>query len=329
MAKKSRSQTGIHGLIIFKHKGRPKKKKTNRYLIRKINKEDKITLINSLTPQGIYFRYSIIINNEKSESIADVNLTILFPSILKFAGSYPQTLRVSSLIKNVQDKSSIINLELNSLNGKSSELLYLHFTPSTKLGNGEFISILKYKNHDGKKRGIKSQSIRIQIENLKVTPKIISHSQIIEFSHIPGMRRTQICLGIGTNKKLNSKKIFETIEDLIMSYNFQFITKDKEKGVFWFYGSESESNNDILALSKIDSKTIEIIAYSTNLIILSQFLYSMHNKIKKLLLAKKIIKLNTKIYDLECVNCGESLPFFPKKSESIKCIKCSYKQLIW
>lgn len=329
MAKKRSSQPDIQGLTIFQHKERPGKIKTNKYLVSKTNKEDKITVTNSLTPQGMYFRYSIIISNEKSESISDLNITIFTPIILEIKESYPQKLKIASTSKDNQDKSNIINLELKILRGKSSEKIYFHFKSSGKLGNGEFVSILKYTDHNGKEKEIKSQSMKIHLEDLKILPKIISHLRIREITQIPGMKRTLISLGIGTTKKLNSKKIFETIEQIFVSYNFQFITKDKEKGILWIYGSESNSNHDILALSKIGINIIEIIAYSTNFIILSQFLCSLNNKIRSLLLTKKLIKPSTIIYELECDNCGESLPYFPKVGESIICIKCSHEQFIW
>ncbi|MFX1374504.1 MAG: hypothetical protein ACFFA0_01710 [Promethearchaeota archaeon] len=329
MVKKITPEKNIQGLIIFKHKKSSRKKKTNKYLLEKKSREDKITIINSLTNQGIYYRYSILLNNNSSVAITDISITILYPKILKLTRSYPPTLKCSFSVEEDQDEVSNINIHLKGLKNRSSEQFYLHFTSSAKLGGGELITLFKYVNNEGKKREIKSQSIRIQIYDLKIKPKIISHSMVREFSQIPGMKRTLISLGIGTNKQLNLKKIFDILEKLIISFNFQLITKDKEKGILWFFGSELKSNNDLLALIKIGPNIIEIIAYSINPIILYRFITLFYKDLKDRLLENKIIKPNLKIFELLCINCGENLPYFPKKGELITCIKCSNKQLVW
>ncbi|MFW9877600.1 MAG: hypothetical protein ACFFG0_31325 [Candidatus Thorarchaeota archaeon] len=329
MSEKNSSQTSIHGLVIFKHEGGLKKKKRDNFLVEKINKEYKIKITNSLTTQGTHYRYSILINNENSASIANINIKVTYPEFLKYTGSYPLTLITSSSIVNEQGKKNIINLNLKGLKGKSSEQILLHFTPSTQLDLGEFKTFLKYKNNKGKEREIKSHSINIQIDDINIIPKIISHSRIREFSQIPGIKRALVSFGFGTSKKLNLKKIFDILVNLILSYNFQIIIKDKEKSIIWFCGSELTSSNDLLILSKIGTNIIEIIAYSINPIILGLFLSSFTKNLKEQLLMNKIIKSNIKVFELECVNCGENLHYFPKKGESITCLKCSYKQNIW
>jgi hypothetical protein len=329
MAKKSSTQKKIQGLVIFKHKERPKKKKADKYVVEQINKEDKITITNRLTVLGNQFRYSILINNEKSVPITDINIKILYPRNLKFAGSYPLTLNVSCPIEENQNNEGILDLNLTEIKGKNLKQLHFHFIPSTTRGADDYITFLKYINNKGKEREIKSQSIKIKIDDLKISPKIISHSRIREISQIPGMKRALISLGIGTKKNLNLKKVFDIFESLITSYNFQFITKDKEKGILWFYGSETKSNNDILGFSKIGHNIIEVMAYSINPIVLALFLFSFNIKVIDQLKNNKIIKSNMKLIPLECINCGENLPYFPKMGESITCIKCSYEQLVW
>jgi hypothetical protein len=329
MAKKSRFQKGIQGLVIFRDNEGPKKKITDNFFAEKTNKEDNIKIINNITTQGIYYRYAIILNNENSKPISDINIIVFYPEFLEFSGFYPSTLNMSSSIEDDQAKKNTLNLNLKGLKGESSVKIFLHFTPSTQLAIGEFKTSLKYTNNKGKEREINSHSIKIQIDDIIITPKIISHSQIREFSQIPDMKRTLVSLGIGTAKKLNLKKLFDVFENLVLSYNFQFITKDREKGIIWFFGSESKSSNDILALSKIGTYIIEIIAYSKNPIILGLFLSSFIKNLKEQLSVNKIIKSNMKIIELECANCGENLPYFPKKGEFITCIKCSYKQIVW
>ncbi|MHA1985181.1 MAG: hypothetical protein ACW98D_00950 [Promethearchaeota archaeon] len=329
MAKKSRSQEDIQGLLIFTHKERPKKKKPDKYIVEKSNKEEKITTINSLTTQGVHYRYTIILNNEKSASITNINIKVSYPAFLTYTGSYPLPLIISSQFEDNSDKINIINLILKGLKAGSSLQIYLHFTPSTQLGNGEFETFLKFNNNKGKEKKINSNPIPIQIDNILITPKIISHARIREFSQITGMKRAVLSLGIGTKKKLNYNKIYDIFENLILSYNFQLITKDKEKGILWVFGSELNSNSDIFAICKIGSKIIEIIAHSINPVVLGSFLFSLDKKLRKQLLINKIIKPNVKIFDLECINCGAYLPYFPKRSESITCMICSHKQIVW
>ncbi|MFX0082072.1 MAG: hypothetical protein ACFE94_10000 [Candidatus Hodarchaeota archaeon] len=329
MSKKSGSEKDIQNLLLFKQKEGPKKKEADNFLVEKTNKEDKIKITNSLITQGSHYRYTILLNNENSTAISDINILVLYPEFLKFSRFYPSTLNVSCSIEEDQGKKTNLNLNIKGLKGGSSEKIFLHFTPSTQLAIGEFKTSLKYTNNEGEEREINSDSIKIQIDKLNITPKIMSHSRIREFSQIPGMKRALISLGIGTKKKLNLEKLFDVFEKLVLSYNFQFITKDREKGIVWFFGSELNSNNDILALSKINSYIIEIIAYVKNPVILGLFLSSFINNLKEQLLMNKIIKSNMKIFELECVNCGENLPYFPKKGEFITCIKCSYEQLVW
>ncbi|MFW9825237.1 MAG: hypothetical protein ACFFE4_20010, partial [Candidatus Thorarchaeota archaeon] len=207
--------------------------------------------------------------------------------------------------------------------------IYLHFTPTSKLAIGEFNTVLSYKNNRGIERTIKSNSISIELNDIAIMPKIISHSRITQFSKIPGMRRTLLSLGIATKKKLNSKKIYDIFKNIILTYNFQLITQDREKGNLWFFGTETNSSNDLFAISKIGTNFIEIIAHSIDPVILGQFLFSIDKELREKLSINKIIKPNMKLLRLECINCGNHLPYFPKKDESIKCIMCSSKQVVW
>ena len=329
MAKKSGSKKDLQDLMIFRHKEGPKGKKPDNFLVEKTNTTDKIKITNRLSTQGTHYRYSILLDNENSTPISNIKISVFYPKLLKFTGSYPLSVIISSLIEDKKEKNNVINLEMKGLKDKTSQRIYLHYTPSSQLDNGEFKTSLKYTNNKGEENTINSNSINIKIDDIVIIPKIISHSRIREISQIPGMKRALISLGIGTKKKVNYKKIFEIFENLVLSYDFQFITRDKEKGIFWFFGFETKSSNDILSLCKIGSNVIEIITYSTNPIILGFFLYSFTKNLKQQLSSYKIINPKTKIFELDCVNCGDNLPYFPKKSEPITCIKCSYEQIVW
>jgi hypothetical protein len=329
MAKKGRSQEKIHGFVVFKHKERPKKKKTDKYFVEKIQKEDNFKIINSLSAHGIHYRYSIVLQNDKSTSIKDLKIRISYPDFLEYAGSFPLELIVSSCITDKQDKISNLNLNLKRLKGNNTQQIHIHFTPSSQLAIGELKTLLNYKNNKGKERRINTNPIIIQINDIIITPKIISHSRIRDFSKIPNMKRALLILGIGTNKKSFPKKIYDIFESLILSYNFQLITKDKERGILWFFGYESKFDKDIFAISKIGSNFIEIIAHSKDPVLLGLFFFSIKKNLLRQLLIKKTIKPNVKIFSLECLNCGSHLPYFPKKGENITCTTCSFEQIVW
>ncbi|MFX1457271.1 MAG: hypothetical protein ACFFDB_18040 [Promethearchaeota archaeon] len=329
MAKKSSPKKELHELVVFKHKDKPRELITDRYQVEKIQNEDKIKILNSFSTLGIHFRYSILINNENSTTISDIKIDISYPNFLEYSGSYPQTVSVFYQIESDQDRMNTVTLKLERLTGNSEEHIYLHFTPTSQLAIGEFNTVLSYKNNRGKKREIKSDSISIELNDIAIMPKIISHSRITQFSKIPGMKRALLSLGIGTKKKLNSKKIYDIFEDIILTYNFQLITKDREKGNLWFFGTETKSSNDLFAISKIGSNFIELIAHSTDPVVLGQFLFSIDKELREKLSINKIIKPSMKLLRLECINCGTHLPYFPKKGESIKCMICSYEQVVW
>ncbi|MFW9823937.1 MAG: hypothetical protein ACFFE4_13415, partial [Candidatus Thorarchaeota archaeon] len=144
MAKKSSTQKELHELVIFKHKDKPREVITDRYQVEKIQKEDKIKILNSFTTQGIHFRYSVLINNENSTTISNIKIDISYPDFLECAGIYPQIMNAFCQIENNHDKMNIITLNLERLTANSEKHIYLHFTPTSKLAIGEFNTVLSY-----------------------------------------------------------------------------------------------------------------------------------------------------------------------------------------
>ncbi|MHA2088779.1 MAG: hypothetical protein ACW972_10910, partial [Promethearchaeota archaeon] len=209
MAKKNRSQKNFQGLIIFKHKDKPKKEIYDRYSVEKTHKAEKFQIINQFSTQGIHYRYSILLNNKNSVPIKDIDIQITFPEFFKYTEFYPKTLNISPQIEGEKEK---INLNIKRLESNSSEQIYLHFTPSPQLATGEFKTSINYINNKKKRIKINLNSITIESDDIAIVPKIISHSRIREFSKIPGMKRAVISLGIGTKRKLNFKKIYDIFE---------------------------------------------------------------------------------------------------------------------
>jgi hypothetical protein len=324
MEKKSKR---IQGPIIFE-KPIPLKK-TDNYTVEKNNKEDKIKFSNNLRPQANRYTYSINLNNDSSSPISKVMFKIISPKFLKYLGYFPLTINLPTIIEENEEEVKNIEIKLGELKEKSSREIRLQFAPYILPATGEFKSILTYLNNKGKVKTIKPKPIKIEIDKLILIPKIIPSSQIIEFSRLPGTIRVLMSYGIGKRKKINLNKYFDIIIHILQTKNLQLITKDKEKGMLWFCGTDTKSSSDILVFSKIIPNQIEIMLYSKNPIILASFLFSFTNILRDQKSMRMILKSKIKIFELICNNCGAMLPRFPKKSESIVCTKCNNEQIVW
>ena len=319
----------IQGLVLFK-KTYPLKK-TDSYIVEKINKEDKIKFSSTLRPRANRYIYTNVLNNDGSSMISKVKIKVISPKFLNYFGYFPRTVNIHPIIKENKEKVKNIEIIFGELKEKSSQEIHLQFTPYISPSIGEFKSIITYVNNNGKLKTLRPKSIKIEIEKLILTPKIIPSSQIREFSRLPGTIRVIMSYGIGIRKKIN---LIDIVEHILQSQNLQLITKDKERGILWFCGTDTQSSSDILAFSKIDLNRIEIMLYSKNPIILASFLFLFTNILRDQLsiskkILKKIFKSEIKIFELVCINCGTILPRFPRKGESIICNKCNYKQIVW
>ena len=127
-------------------------------------------------------------------------------------------------------------------------------------------------------------------------------------------------LGVNNIKDFDLIKFFDVLEELFHFRNFQLITKDKDKGILWFFGNEIRSGYDILVLTKIRINMIEIMILSKDPIYFVPFFFTIIQNLKEQL---------QKFVNLECINCGSILPYFPKKEETIVCNKCYHKQIFW
>ncbi|MFX0005531.1 MAG: hypothetical protein ACFFAV_02260 [Candidatus Hermodarchaeota archaeon] len=318
----------IQGLVIFK-KAHPLEK-TDSYTVEEINKEDKVTFSNNLRPQANRYIYTIVLNNNGSFPISKVKINVISPKFLNYFGYFPLTINLLPVIKENKDNDKNIEIIFGELKEHSSQEISLQFTPYISPSIGEFKSIITYVNNRGEMKILSSEPIKIKIEKLTLIPKIIPSSQIREFTRLPGTFRDLMSYGIGIRKKIN---FIDIIEHILLSQNLQLITKDNERGMLWFCGTDMQSNSDILAFSKIVSNRIEIILYSKNPIILASFLFLFTNilreqlSIKKIL--KKILKSEAKMFELVCVNCGAILSYFPRKGEFIACNKCNHEQIVW
>ena len=319
----------IQRLVVFEPKIIPKDKIVDKYTIEKTDQIEKIKIVNKLSPRGVHYNYSILIDNQSSTLILNTRVRILYPKFLEYSKCFPPAIRVFSPIEHEGEEIKRIDLEFEILRQNSSKKIQLLFTSSTKEGLGEFRTLIAYEKRKGKIKAIKSDPLRIQIEKPEITPKIISSASIREFSHNRGVKRNLISLGFGTSKKGALDKYLGILEHLFLLYNFQLIIKEEERGILWYFGNQKQSGYDILALGKIFSNRIEVMVMSENPIILVSLLSLFTENLKEELLTKKFVKSEKLIFDLDCINCGTFLPFFPRKGETIECDKCNYKQIVW
>ncbi|MHA1913175.1 MAG: hypothetical protein ACW986_02050 [Promethearchaeota archaeon] len=319
----------IQRLVVFDHKVISKKKLKNKYAVEKVDQEEKITVKNKLSARGVHYNYSILINNQSPTLILSLRIRVLYSNFLKYSKCFPPTMRVFSPIEQEGEDEKRIDLEFDILKKNTPKKIRLLFTSSTIEGRGEFKILIAYEKSNGEIKVIKSDPIEIQIEKLNISPKIISSSSIRDFSQQRDVKRNLISIGFGTNKKGNFDKYLEVLEQLFLSNNFQLIVKEKVRGTVWFFGTENQSGSDILVLGKVFSNRIEIMAFSENPVTLVSVLSFLSKNLKEVLLSRKLVKSEKWIIDLDCINCGTFLPFFPKKGESIECEKCQYKQIVW
>jgi len=328
-SEEEKPKENIHKLIVFEPKVTSKKKISDKYSVEKSDQEEQIKVINKLTPQGLHYSYLILINNQSPTPILSYRIRVLYSKFLEYSKCFPPTIRVYSPIEQEVQDVKRIDLEFDILKQNTSNKIRLLFTSSTMEDQGQVKMLIAFEKSNGKIGVIKSNPIEIQIDKPNITPKIIPSSSIRNFSQQRDVKRNIISLGFGTNKKGTFDKFFNLVEELFLSYNFQLIIKEKERGDLWFFGTENQSGFDILILGKVFEDRIEFMAFSENPIGLVSVLSFFTKNLKEELLKRKVVKSEKLIFDLDCTNCGTFLPFFPKKGEAIECEKCNTKQLVW
>ena len=316
-----------HNLVIFKTKEDYRSKTIDKYSFEKIDQEDKIKLANDFKPFGGHYRYSILLENQSLAPISELKIKIKFPEFLTLTRAFPPTISIPRIIAEKDTKQ--INLEFDGLNEKSHKQIYLHFTPNTLDNKGEIRTIVTYVNNKDTIRVLDSRPAEIIINRITIEPKIIPSRYIREFSQIPGTKKAIKSLGIEIAHQVNSEIFFNLLEKVFSIHKFQLIAKDANKKILWYFGTDLESKEDILAIGQILSNKVEIIASSQNQHLLISFLTLFSNDFKEHILTNGIVNSKDKIHDLECKQCGAILSYFPQKNKSIECKNCSYEQIIW
>lgn len=314
-------------LVIFKSKEDQKSKKLPKYSFETIDQENKIKLLHEFKPYGGHYVLSIQLLNESLAPISEVKIKINYSNFLTLTRSYPPTIYIPEPI--IEGEMFKIILEFDELNERSKKQINLHFTPLSLGVEGEIKTIVTYVNNKDFVRVLNSDPVNIMLDKITINPKIIPSSYVREFSQIPRMKRASKSLGFGIQGNFDPDLYFNLLEQVFLRNSLQLITKDSEKRILWYFGSDLESRDDVLIIGQVVSNKVEIIGTSKNHHVLISFLTSFSNEFKEHLIIREIVNNLDDIHDLECKYCGAILPYFPKKGEEIQCSKCKYEQLLW
>lgn len=324
---KEADQYKPQNLIIFKEKEEPQKKTVDKYTFEKVDQEYKIKTKCTFSPFGSHFRYSILIDNQSLAPITEMKIKIRFPEFFTLMRAFPPIISIPQMTSG--EESNQINFEFDELNEKSNKQIHLHFSPNSLDKTGDIRTIVTYVNNKDTVRVLDSRPVNITVDKITLEPKVVPSSFIREFSVQPGIKKAIKSMGIGIEHQVNSEIIFDILEQLFSIHHFQLVSKDAEKRILWYFGTESVIKEDILAIGQMVSNKIEIIASSLNHYLLISFLTQVSNDFKQFLILNGIVNSKDKVHDLECKNCGAILAYFPKKSETIECQNCNYEQTIW
>ncbi len=256
-----------------------------------------------------------------------MKIKIKFPGFFTFSRCYPPTINIPAI--KTENNLKLITLEFDELNEKSNKEIHLHFTPISLDNSGELRTIVTYVNNKDTIRVLDSRPTEITIDNITIEPKVVPSSYIRDFSLQPGIKKAIRSMGVGIKRPLDPDLLFEILEQLFYVRNFQLVTKDHNKKILWYFGTESLIKQDFLVIGQIISNKIEIIISSLNHYLVISLLTQISNDFKIHLISNRFVKSKDDIYDLECRNCGAIFPYFPQKKEPVVCKNCNYEQVIW
>ncbi len=293
-----------------------------------IDQEYKIKLSTELTTYLGKYKYTSILINESAAPINDIKIKIEYPNFLDLTRSMPPTITKveSDDVANI-DK---IKIEFENIKGHNRKEIVLFFTPHINILNkGEIKTFSVFVNLNGYIRVIDSEPLQIKINKLSLQPKIIPSSEIAEFIKNPEIKKAIRSYGIGIKKNLDYNHIFNNLEAILRANNLQYITKDNKKRIMWYFGTDLETNSDLLVVGQIKENKIEWIISCNNMNVIISLLIMLSSEFTDFLLRMSIIDSIDDLYNLECKACGTVLPRFPEQGNAVKCQNCTLEQIIW
>ncbi|MFO7795909.1 MAG: hypothetical protein ACQERB_05060 [Promethearchaeati archaeon] len=297
-----------------------------------IDQENQIKLYTELNPQLGKYKYVCMLKNESRAPIKEVKIKIQYPLFLKLTRTIPPTIYHTQIEdKEIEEQSfEQIKVEFDKIQGTENKQITLYFNPTDSLEEqGEIKSFAAFINKDDYVRVINSEPLNIGLKEISIQPKIIPSSEIAEFVNHPEIKKAIKSLGLGSSKPLDYEFLFNRLEVVLRANNFQYITKDKEKHIMWYFGNDLESGNDVLVIAQENNRKLEWIVTSKDPDLIISTITRLTHELKENLLRMGIISSEDQVYNLECKACGNILPKFPEKGKIVSCSKCGVEQVVW
>ncbi|MFX1494250.1 MAG: hypothetical protein ACFFBZ_08215 [Promethearchaeota archaeon] len=317
----------IQGLVVFKDVKSQQTQKNEVVSLEYIDQEDKIKLVCKLEPFGGNYIYSLLIINQSMAPITEVKIRIRYPDFFILCRSNPPKIIIDSDL--IEENEKQIRIEFKKLDQNSQKQINTFFTPLSLEEKGEIRSYVTFINNADFVRALDSDPVIVKFDPISIERKILPSSEVRNFLQLPDIKRGIKSIGIGIENLNDFDYLFYLLNQTIEDHNFQLITKDDEKKISWYFGTELVSGADLLIIGQFKSNKIEVLVASKNPHILIPILTTFVTEFSNRLIIENIIDTLDQIYDLECKYCGTVLPYFPRKGESVECTKCKYEKIIW
>lgn len=317
------------GLVLFKTELEESEEEENYTSFEDIDQENAIKLLSELKPFASHYMYSILLINESAAPITEVKVKLKFPDFLKLARVSPPSVKINPMTSGAEKNVKLVSVEFFELPENSKRQINFFFTPITVSDDGEFSIYVTFVNAKDFVRVLNSNPIPIEVKPITLEPKIIPSNQIQPFLKREGIKKAVKSVGLGIESEINFALIFNHLEQILKSHNFQIIAKNEERRIIWTFGTELESKEDILMIGQIVANKIEFLGASSNHSVLIPLLTNLIENLKKRVISMAIILEDNQIHELDCHYCGMILPRFPAKGESVDCPKCNKENVIW
>lgn len=329
MSRKSKDSNpeDIQGLIVFRDIKAQQTQSQKFVPVEYEDQENKIKLSHMLEPFGANFFYSLLIVNQSMVPITEVKIRIRFPDFLKLCRSDPPKVTIDSDLP--EDNEQQLRIEFDLINAMSQKQINTFFTPLSLEEKGEIRSYVTFVNNTDFVRALDSDPVEIKFDPISFEPKILPSYEVKKFLLLPGIKKGVKSIGIGSELPFEVNYLFYQVEHTILGQNFQLIAKDENKKIAWYFATELVSGSDILIIGQINSNKVEWLAASKNPNIIITVLTNFVNQFSNQLIIDNKVDTLDQIFSLECDYCGNILPYFPEKGESIECTNCKYEKIIW
>jgi len=283
------------------------------------SQEDYIKLDINLGYLGSHVRLLLKITNKSDFPINEIEIKLEFTKKIEIFRTIPK-------LEFVKHDAGIV-ARVDSIPEKQHYEIKFYLNPE-ELGSGKIVGQVKFVNFKDFVRLIKIEELSYNLTVPKILPKEIPHEIIEEYNNAVHMKKD--IRSYGLPDKLNPLTAFNHITQIISSKNFKLLTKivEDNRKIAWFFGVTEVGDIEILVVGQVIQNKIEFYASSINEQILSALLTSFSMDLKRRILISSVVRSEKEIYELFCVECGGTLPYFPKPGEFVECKYCQTKNLV-